>query len=252
MNKARSFLYVANWKMNMPLQAAMAYFQDAVCDIDNVATQKHAELIFCPSFIALSPLQQILISSSSRIHLGAQNCAAHDTGSFTGEVDALSLAQAHCSFCIVGHYERRQMYGETDAEIARKVPLLQQHNITPIVCIGENKEEHENDKTYEVLTEQLRDIFMHRQKGASLAIAYEPAYAIGTGMLPSVETVTAVCSWLKHHIGMHAPEISPQLLYGGSVNSQNSAIFKNIPSLDGLLIGKASLEWKQFRAIITV
>jgi triosephosphate isomerase (TIM) len=244
----KQYLYIANWKMNMPLLRACSFYSDNQCELEQIAALPDVSLILCPSYIAIAPLQKLL-QTDSALRLGAQNCAAYSQGAYTGEVDALSLKQAGCIYCIVGHSERRTLYGETNQIVADKVVQLYKPDIIPIVCIGETKEEQLQDATYDVLAAQLAPIFAHTA-GKSIIVAYEPMWAIGTGNTPSLDTLSVIFAWLFKHITTTSSANAVSLVYGGSVDTNSILMLKKVPHINGFLIGGASCDFNTLKNIV--
>src|SRR5438477_3504807 len=143
-------LYVANWKMNMLYRASLDFCTNNLTQLQTLA--KSAQIVICPSFVALAPLAEIF--KNNAVAVGAQNCAEYEAGSYTGEVSAESLAEVGVTYCIIGHSERRIYYGETTESIIKKIDLLHSNTISPIICIGESKDAFLQQKTIEALTEQ--------------------------------------------------------------------------------------------------
>jgi triosephosphate isomerase (TIM) len=245
----KKWVYVANWKMNMPLERACSFYRDHAQGIEQMAERSDVELILCPSFVALSPLKELL-QKNSHVQLGAQNCTECSSGSYTGDVDALSLKQVGCSYCIIGHSERRRWRDETDEQVALKVSQLHQVGVTPIVCVGGMEEGRTMDYARTVLKNQLAEMLLHITPNAKLVIAYEPVSAIGTGVVPAVSVLTELFDWLRAHVYRHAPTLDVRYLYGGSVQPDTIAALKTIQSLDGFLIGGASLTWESLKKVI--
>ncbi len=243
------YTYIANWKMNLSFNESIDFCANHLEQLNTLSST--SDIIICPSFVALAPIAQIL--KITTIALGAQNCSEHATGSYTGEVSAQSLAQAGTKYCFVGHSERRMYHNEDTTTIIKKIDLLYQNNIMPIICIGENKEDFLHQKTFEALTEQLelilKTIAYHKYDHA--IIAYEPFWAIGTGIVPDNIYLEEIFAWLENYVKSHAPDSTTQLLYGGSVSQKNIHQLKSIPRIDGFLIGGASTDFEEFYTIIT-
>lgn len=244
----KKYLYIANWKMNMPLLRACSFYSDNQRELERIAALADVTLVVCPSYVAITPLHRLLQKNSS-IRLGAQNCASYNQGAYTGEVDALSLKQAGCTYCIVGHSERRTLYGETNQIIANKVAQLYAADIIPIVCIGETKKEQLQNITYDLLTAQLAPIFMHTA-GKPIIIAYEPMWAIGTSNIPAIDTLLLLFRWLFQYIMDTSPTSTISLLYGGSVDRNSIMMLKKVPHIDGFLIGGASCDFNTLKDIV--
>lgn len=252
-----AYLYVANWKMNMHATKAINFVKDNSDELRALAKNQETELVLCPSFAALSPV--IALARETNISIGAQNCSQHEQGAFTGEVSAQSLAEIGCRYCIVGHSERRQYFGEANEVVAQKVKRLYKHDIQPIICIGETKQEFEQKQVYEVLTVQLAPILevlisvqtlRQAQGERRVVIAYEPVWSIGTGIIPEYTYLEDVFIWLDDHIKKQLPEVQITLLYGGSVNENNIAELKQILHINGFLIGGASTDFQTLKKIV--
>jgi triosephosphate isomerase len=248
--RTKPLLFVANWKMNMPLSNAIAYIENNFERLNSLSKNQNSTLILCPSFPALYPMSQL--TKNTAIHIGAQNCSSHEKGAYTGEVDPQSLKESGCSFCIIGHSERRTLFSETNTIVAQKASLLIKNSIQPILCIGETRKEYENQETFNVLTEQLRTVFesLKSALATQLCIAYEPVWAIGSGVIPEKEYLKKIFSWLDNHCSKHLPNSKVNLLYGGSVDEKNASDFIHINNIDGLLIGGASLDFQKFENIV--
>lgn len=241
------FLYVANWKMNSSFEQSLNFCLSNKDELLQLSTYPNTQFVLCPSFPALYPIAQLFTHSTFSI--GAQNCSEHAHGAYTGQVDALSLAQVGCTFCIVGHNEARAT-GETNEQIGKKIACLREQNITPIICVGETKADYQQGRTYGLLEEQLMPVREAMHANDVCIIAYEPVWAIGTEIQPSTEHVTKVFSWLREYCADHLPSITIRLLYGGSVNETDAAVLKKIPGIDGFLIGSASLDFKKLQKIV--
>lgn len=232
----------------MPLLSACSFYIDNQHELERIAALPNVTLVLCPSYIAITPLHRIL-QQNSALHLGAQNCAAYTQGAYTGEVDALSLKQAGCSYCIVGHSERRTLFGETNQMVADKVIQLHRAEIIPIVCIGETQEEQLQNATYDVLAAQLAPILAHAA-GKPIIIAYEPIWAIGTGNTPSFDTLSTLFAWLSMYVTDTSPTNAFRFLYGGSVDKNSISMLKKVPHIDGFLIGGASCDFNTLKNIV--
>jgi triosephosphate isomerase len=246
----KKYTYVANWKMNLTFHQSIN-----LCSTNHNALQQlaeTAEIIICPSFDAIAPITEIC--KNTAIAIGAQNCSEHALGAYTGEVSAISLAEIGIKYCIVGHSERREQQNETTEQIIQKIYLLYAAHIVPIICIGEIYQDFINSKTCNVLTEQLMPIIsaiaQQKEKSKKIIIAYEPVWAIGTGIIPEQQQLAAIFTWLTEFTHAQLPGYDIQLLYGGSVNPNNIAALKKIPPIDGFLIGGASTDFEQLKKII--
>jgi triosephosphate isomerase (TIM) len=240
-----SFIYVANWKMNVSLKQALHFHQEHWSELGALAKKTHSTLIICPSFISLGAYSTF--AQSSTLFLGAQDCSAHTNGAYTGDSDALSLYQAGVTFCLVGHSERRHKYQETNELVAQKVAQLQLQHITPIVCIGESAEEQAQGKTVSVLQQQLKPVLtVTVATDGPLYIAYEPVWAIGSGKIPDRADLAAIFTSIQHYVQLFTNK-KIFLLYGGSVTPSNKEIVKAIPNIDGVLIGAASRDFESLK-----
>jgi triosephosphate isomerase (TIM) len=249
MNK-NTCIYIANWKMNQSLDTAIAWMQ-ALTDDQDLAEKS---IIICPSFPQLYPLQKLTTQEEHKI--GAQDCSAYTRGAYTGQVSAHDLRDVGCSYCIIGHSERRAL-GETNTLIAQKCIELLKNDIIPIICIGETEAEYKNHTAYEALANQLTDIKQyldtHTLEQKNIIIAYEPLWSIGTGKIPALEYINDIASWLKNYTTTHFTHQQPiKLLYGGSVDEDSIRILKNLDQIDGFLIGGASLDFQKFKKIVVL
>jgi triosephosphate isomerase len=246
-----NYLYVANWKMNMSYRASLDFCAHNLDQLNSLAHS--ATIILCPSFVALAPMAEIL--ENSAVAIGAQNCSAFESGSYTGEVSASSLAEINVTYCIVGHSERRIYFAENSANIIKKIDLLYANNIAPIICIGEDKEAFLHNNAIPTLMQQLEPILTtinSYQKKKNIIIAYEPFWAIGTGIIPENKYLEEIFMWLEKFVAIHAPHCTAQLLYGGSINEKNTHQLKAIKYVDGFLIGGASTNFDTFSEIIKI
>lgn len=245
------FLYVANWKMNSSFEQSLNFCTRNKDTLLQLSTLPNTTLVLCPSFPALHATAQLF--ANSPLAIGAQNCSEYPHGAYTGQVDALSLVQVGCTYCIIGHRESRTHCGETNEQVGEKVTCLLEQNISPIICIGETKTDRQQGKTYALLEDQLRPIckaLTRESLNTKCFIAYEPVWAIGTGIPPSAEYLTKIFSWLHEYCAKNIPNTSIQLLYGGSVDENDAAQLKTIPGIDGFLIGSASLDVEKLQKII--
>jgi triosephosphate isomerase len=238
---------VANWKMNFNSSDTKSFLENwEKKDLNN----KEVKTIFCPSFTELNTTAELLQNSDSE--LGAQNVYYLSNGAYTGEISCRMLKDLGCNWVIIGHSERRAIFGETDEMVCHKLNKLTSENMYPIVCIGETKDERENGKTEEVLSRQLLVAF-ENQKGENIehtVIAYEPVWAIGTGITATIDMISEAHQCIRNILntnGFNGNEIS--ILYGGSVTNENAAELSNITDVDGFLVGGASLDVEKFYAI---
>lgn len=241
----RKNLVAGNWKMNGSLAenaALLAGLKSALTDID---------ALVCVPFPYLAQVQTLLTGSS--LTWGAQNLSEQRSGAYTGEVSAAMLKDFGCTYVIVGHSERRSLYGESDALVAQKYIVAQAAGITPILCVGELLNERETGITEEVVARQL-DAVIDAAGVASFAkaiVAYEPVWAIGTGKTASPEQAQAVHAFIRSKIAALDSGLASKLViqYGGSVKASNAAELMAQPDIDGALVGGASLMVDEFAAI---
>jgi triosephosphate isomerase len=232
MRMARVRLVAGNWKMHGS-RASIAALLDALVE----GTPSSACAV-CVPFPYLAQAAERL--RGTRIAWGAQNVSEHAQGAYTGEVSAAMLAEFGCRYVIVGHSERRQLYGETDAQVAAKFTAVRSAGMTPILCVGETLAEREAGNTEAVVARQLSPV-----RFADAVLAYEPVWAIGTGRNATPEQAQAVHAFLRQRVPAETP-----ILYGGSVKPQNAAEIFAMPDVDGGLVGGASLVAKDFLDIV--
>ncbi len=242
-------LIVGNWKMHFSTGQASLYLHK----LDQVAPHyRDIEVVLCPNLLALQSLS--LQVNHRKFRLGAQNCYYEDAGAFTGEVSATQL-RGLVHYVIVGHSERRHIFGETNKEVALKVQAVLRNGMQPILCVGETKHERRENETAHVIHDQvvsgLRNVSSDEIE--NIVIAYEPVWAIGTGDSASAEDASKAAKLIRKHVralfGDKAAE-AVRVLYGGSVDGTNSAGFVQAEGIDGLLVGGASLKAPVFSAII--
>ncbi|HVE90308.1 MAG TPA: triose-phosphate isomerase [Burkholderiaceae bacterium] len=239
--KPRRALVAANWKMNGSRIANDAWLKEFAAHGRGLA----CDVVVAAPYVYLEQLRQAL----TRDEIAAQDVSAREPGAFTGEVAAEMLNDAGCGWVIVGHSERRQWHGETDAEVALKAELALRAGLRPIVCIGETLQQREAQQTNSVLSSQLTAVLdrIGPQGLSSGALAYEPVWAIGTGRTATPEQAQEVHAALREQIGTKASGV--RILYGGSVKPENAAELLALPDIDGGLVGGASLDAADFLAI---
>jgi len=231
---ARTRLVAGNWKMHGSRETIRALLDAIVAGVDAPG----AQCAICPPFPYLAQVAERLRGTA--IAWGAQNVAEHAQGAYTGEVSAAMLAEFGCRYVIVGHSERRQLYGETDAQVAAKFAAARKAGLTPILCVGETLAERDAGRTTEVVARQLGAVAF-----TAGVVAYEPVWAIGTGRNATPEQAQEVHAFLRERLPRDTP-----ILYGGSVKPQNAAAIFAMPDVDGGLIGGASLVAADFLAIL--
>ena len=240
---------VANWKMNGNLKANDEWLCAALPQMNG--TRLHCDVAVCAPSVYLPQL--VIGFEHSATLVGAQNCAQYAQGAYTGEVSAAMLADIGCDLVIVGHSERRTLFGETDETVAEKTKMAFDHGVMPIVCVGETLQEREAGQTIEVVSRQLRAVL---DKAGIMplvagAVAYEPVWAIGTGKSASAEDAQAVHQALRAVLAEVDEEAAQRtrILYGGSVKANNAPELFAQPDIDGALVGGASLNAEDFLAI---
>jgi triosephosphate isomerase len=232
-------LVAGNWKMHGS-RASNSALLDAL--LKGIKGLKGVECALCVPFPFLGEVAGRLAGTA--IAWGAQNLSEHAQGAYTGEVSAAMLAEFGCRYVIVGHSERRQLFGESDAQVAAKFAAARGAGMTPILCVGETLEEREAGRTEQVVARQL-DTVLKKNSFSEAVLAYEPVWAIGTGRNATPEQAQAVHAFLRKRVSAETP-----ILYGGSVKPQNAAAIFAMPDVDGGLIGGASLVAKDFLDIL--
>ena len=249
----RTPLISGNWKMNHNHLDALALVQKLSYHLGGHNYDK-VEVSVHPPFTDLRTVQTAIESDRMKFSLGAQNCYFEESGAFTGEVSPLFLAKLNVKYVIVGHSERREIFGETDDDVNRKVKAVFKAQMTPIMCCGETLEEREAGNTEAKVVGQVKAGLAGRsaQQIGSLVIAYEPIWAIGTGRTATSDDAQQVCAAIRRCIVEIAGEVAAQAVriqYGGSVKAANIAELIACPDVDGALVGGASLDADEFARI---
>jgi len=239
-------LIAGNWKMNGSLSSNEALLTQLLAGLGTPA----CEVAVCVPTVYLSQAQALI--QNSGLDLGAQDVSMHESGAFTGEISPLMLKDFGVRYCIVGHSERRQYHFETDAQVAAKARSVLAHGMTPIVCVGETLAEREAGKTEEVVKRQLAAVIHANGHCISeIVVAYEPIWAIGTGVTASTDQAQQVHAVLRAQLRAATPHADLiRLLYGGSMNAANAAQLLAQSDIDGGLVGGASLKAQDFLSII--
>ena len=249
----RKDLIAGNWKMNATHLDAIQMVQKLSYRLD-LSDYDRVDVVVCPPFTALRSAQTVIESDHLRIRLGAQNCHYEEEGAYTGEVSAQMLAKLSVSYVIVGHSERRQIFGELDTDVNRKVKAVVAHSMTPIVCVGETEAERDEGHTEDRVGAQVRLGLsgLSAEDVASLVVAYEPIWAIGTGRTAHPDEAGAVIGFIRSTIAEQWADAADtvRILYGGSVNPGNIASFLAKRDIDGALVGGASLDPDTFAAVV--
>ncbi len=244
----RPKIVAGNWKMHGLRDTNTALIDKLLLASDSF---QDMDVVICPPFTYLSELHHLLQGSSYK--LGAQNVYCETAGAYTGEISPIMLQDVGCQFVIIGHSERRQHFGETDALIARKFRSAYHVGLVPILCVGESEAQRQADLTFQVIEQQLKAVLdlVPIQAFNKAVIAYEPVWAIGTGLTASPEQAEAVHKFLRDRIAEIDSDIASLLpiIYGGSVKAENAdSLFKEA-NIDGALVGGASLYATDFLAI---
>ncbi len=240
-------MIAGNWKMNTLREDAIALARGIRERSDGVGG---VEKVVCPPFVFLHDVAVEL--AGSNIAVGAQNVYWEEKGAFTGEVSVTQVAEV-ARYAIIGHSERRQYFGETDETVNRRVKAALAHGLKPIMCVGETLEQREARQTSDVLVRQTRGGLDGVAIGADFVVAYEPVWAIGTGLAADGATAQEAIALIRTTVRELAGDVaaSVRILYGGSVTGDNIAEFMSQPDVDGGLVGGASLKADGFAAIIT-
>ncbi len=254
MPDGRKPIVSGNWKMHLTHFDAIRLVQQlsyALTKEDHAAV----EAVVHPPFTALRSVQTVLDADDIPIALGAQHCHWETSGAYTGEVSPAMLAKLDVRYVIVGHSERRALFGQTDEDVARTARAIQAAGMVPIVCVGETLDERERGQTEERVGSQGRAALegMTSEQVGGLVLAYEPVWAIGTGRNATRDDASAVCGLLRGLVGELAgaeAAASVRIQYGGSVKPSNAAELLSAPDVDGALVGGASLEADDFARIV--
>ena len=247
-------IIAANWKMHKTHLEAIQAVQKLSYLLDRKDPER-VEVVICPPFTALRSVQTLIDSDRLPYALGAQDVHPEDEGAFTGEVSGLMLAALDVSFVIVGHSERRQLFGEDDATVNRKVKAVFRHGMVPIVCVGETLEERESGGTETKVAEQVKRAFegVDAEAAARAVVAYEPIWAIGTGRTAEPTDAGQVVEVIRATLADRISDevgAAVRVQYGGSVKPGNIREFMAHPEIDGALVGGASLDPEGFALIV--
>ena len=245
----RKFI-AGNWKMNKTNQEAKELVEGLVKELSGIDS---VDIVVCPPFTALSDVKSVI--DGSNIALGAQNMYFEEKGAFTGEISPLMLKDVGCEYVILGHSERRGIFGEKSDLIEKKVISAFDHGLTPILCVGETLSEREAGDTFKVVEGELRNELksLSKEQMKKVVIAYEPIWAIGTGKSATSSDAKEVIDFIRKILAdMFDNEVkdSVRILYGGSVKPDNISSFMKEETIDGALVGGASLKVDSFSAIV--
>jgi len=245
----RTPLVIGNWKMHGTIPEARAL---ATGIRDGLKRPRGVEVAVCPPFTALAAVAEIL--NGTPIAIGAQNCHHDPSGAHTGEIAPPMLTELGCRFVLLGHSERRHIYGETDEMVAKKVRAALAADLTPIVCVGESEAQFLAGQAESVLAKQIAGdtspLTAARDKAAALVIAYEPIWAIGTGRPATASHAVSAARVIRHALEKAGLPGATPILYGGSVTAANAREFAGAQGIDGALVGGASLKADEFADIV--
>lgn len=251
----RTPLMAGNWKMNLDhLQGAHLVQKLDWTLKDGKHDHAAVEVAVLPPFTALRTVQTLVEGDRLELRYGAQDLSAHAAGAYTGEISGAMLARLGCAYVLTGHSERRERHGEDDAVVGAKTRAAYQHGLAPIVCVGEGLQVRERGEHVAHTLAQLDGALAEvtSEQAASLVVAYEPVWAIGTGEVATPDDAQEVCAALRARVGeLYSPQVADvvRVLYGGSVKTSNVAAIMAQPDVDGALVGGASLQPEEFAAI---
>ncbi len=247
--------FVLNWKMGKSYSDTIFWLSENRLNLLNLARKTGHEFVLCPSFESLESVVKTL--EETGIKIGAQDCSSYNLGAYTGEVSAVSLKEVGCDYCIIGHSERRHIFGQTSLDVAKKAKLLFENNIMPIICVGETEDEKKDGLTFEVISQQLDPIMeiiaidkIGKDKIKTLVIAYEPVWAIGTGNVPDLAYLNKIVTWLEAYFSVSAPGLKTKILYGGSIDPETVKRVSQARAISGFLVGRASLDFQTIEKIV--
>ena len=253
---SRKPLIAGNWKMNLNHYEAIALVQKIAFSLPEKYFAK-VDVTVIPPFTDLRSVQTLVDGDKLKLTYGAQDLSPHDSGAYTGDISGAFLAKLGCTFVVVGHSERRTYHAEDDAVVAAKAAAAYKHGLTPIVCIGEGLEIREAGNHVAHCTEQLKGSLagLTAEQLATIVIAYEPVWAIGTGRVASAADAQEVCAAIRKELAeLSSPAVAAgvRVLYGGSVNAKNVGEIVAQDDVDGALVGGASLDGEQFAILSAI
>lgn len=243
-------LLAGNWKMHKTVKESLNLVEQLKKACGEV---KDREILVCPPFLSITSLKESL--HGSNIKLGAQNLFWEMQGAFTGEVSGSMLKEAGCDYCIIGHSERRQYFGETDQTVQKKMKAAFQFGLIPIVCVGETLNEREGNIYFKVVEKQIQEgaKSLNADEAVKLVVAYEPVWAIGTGKTATPGQAEEMHAFIRTNLtNLYGKEIADKIriLYGGSIKPDNVDSLMAQPDIDGGLVGGASLKSEDFSRIV--
>ena len=246
---SRKPMIAGNWKMHETVEEAERLIAAL---LPRVSSAEHVDVGVCPPFTALAAM--VDSTRGSRVAVYAQNMHQAESGAFTGEVSAPMLTELDVAGVVLGHSERRELFGESDRALAKKVPAALEAGLEVILCVGETESERENGDTERKLRHQVQEDLarVDTERLGELVIAYEPIWAIGTGQVATAEQAQEAIAFVRALVGDRSPEQAARtrILYGGSVKPDNAAELLTLPDVDGALVGGASLDAESFAAIV--
>lgn len=246
----RKALIAANWKMHKTLDEAVSFTEALQRETGPVEDR---EVVIAPPFTALVAVRHVMMEGGYK--LAAQNCHFEEKGAFTGEISVSMLKDAGCDYVLIGHSERRHIFGESDGMIEKKVAAAFGKGLIPILCVGEVLSDREQGKTIQVIGGQLEKAAngLGRDRAERLVIAYEPVWAIGTGLTATPQQAQEVHAFIRERYGVLYDKVvanTIRIVYGGSVKPDNVDALMAEPDIDGMLVGGASLEVASFKRIV--
>jgi triosephosphate isomerase (TIM) len=242
-------LFIAgNWKLNCNISEAL----DLSSSISNILSGKNikSEVVLFPPYIYLDPIRNII--KDNNISIGAQNCSNHVLGAYTGDISASMLSSIGCEYVIVGHSERRIGKLESNSDIALKANNVINSNMIPIICLGENAKAREEGNALKIIENQLNESIPKNIQNKNFIIAYEPIWAIGSGNIPSLDSINEMFNMIRQWLLNNNIDKDTKILYGGSVNKDNAKELFSCENLGGLLIGGVSLKAREFSEICLI
>ena len=243
----RKKLVAGNWKMNLEIAEAIKL----ATGVKDARASFKCDVALIPSYVYIAEVKHIIYATC--IHLGAQDCSIHENGAFTGEVSAAQLKSAGVEYIIIGHSERREHFGENHGILKQKMQIALKYGLKPVFCCGEPLQVREEGKHKEYVQKQLEESLfdLSVKDFANITIAYEPIWAIGTGLTATAEQAQEMHSFIRRLlVPKHPIALQTRIIYGGSCNATNAKELMSCPDVDGSLVGGASLKVKDFLAII--
>jgi triosephosphate isomerase (TIM) len=247
----KKFLIAANWKMH----GSLTFIDDFMSCCEGALAGIQQDILFLPPFVYLDKMRTFFLENC-QVKYGAQNMSEHAQGAYTGEISGQMLKDLGCESVLVGHSERRTLFGETNDLVGRKFHYAHALNLIPILCVGETFVERESQQTMATIEAQLSAVFerLRGQHLKNVVIAYEPVWAIGTGHTPTPQEVENIHGKIKNYVAQLREVFidNIKVLYGGSVTRNNAGAFLSMSHVDGALIGGASLKIEEFLAICEI